>query len=687
MLQNASIKTKLGAILLLPLLSLGVLAGMRVGDNLTRGRQADRMHDITTFALSLSGLAHELQRERDLSAGYVGSGKTSGYGRMIAQRVAVNQALKGFRGKLRRTDLGPYSQGLQARFRAAEASLARLDRQRDRIGTDQPITVAEVLGYYDDVITQLIDVNTQIPADANDSALAGTISTFVALSRAIEYTSRERGFLNAVLAGGRLPPGATRQLASIIGAEDTWLAQFRSLATPEQARQFEEAAADPDMRRAAALRRRILPDARPPDVSVDHKQWFLVMSAKIDLERAVAVRLASDVASVSQASKAAADRAALTSTVVIAVVLALTIGLSVLMARSMVRQLGLLRRAANDVAERQLPGVVDRLQTERDAPPDVAAEPAPIGITSSDEIGQVARAFESVHQVAVRIATEQALLRRDVADMFLNLARRSQSLVDRQLELIDDLEQGEPDPKALDDLFRLDHLATRMRRNAENLIVLSGAEPPRRWVEPIPLGDVVRGASAEVEGYPRVVVQRIEGVGVSGQAASDVIHLLAELLENATLFSPPETMVTVSAYPAAAGQVLEIEDRGIGIQPDELEQINRRLEERPEVDASLSRRMGLFVVGRLAARYGIRVRLRRSFYGGVTAMVLLPSEILVAMGSGELPAAGAEPAPAASRLVAQLAGAADLASSRPLGERPGTGSAAWAGRARRRTER
>ncbi|HWC44237.1 MAG TPA: nitrate- and nitrite sensing domain-containing protein, partial [Actinomycetota bacterium] len=324
MLQNASIKTKLAAILILPLLSLGVLAGMRVGDNLTRGRQADRMHDITTFALSLSGLVHELQRERDLSAGYVGSDKTSGYGQMIAQRVAVNQALKGFRGKLRRTDLTPYSQRLQARFEAAEASLGQLDAQRDDIGeTGQPVTVAGVLRYYNGVITELIDVNTQIPADSNDSALAGTISTFVALSRAIEYTSRERGFLNAVLAGERFPPGATRELASIIGAEDTWLAQFRGLATPEQARLLTQAEDDPDMARAAALRRRILPDARPPNPRVDHKQWFLVMSAKIDLERAVAVRLASDVADVSQAGKAAADRAAVTSTTIIAVVLAL----------------------------------------------------------------------------------------------------------------------------------------------------------------------------------------------------------------------------------------------------------------------------------------------------------------------------------------------------------------------------
>ena len=645
MLQNASIKTKMAAILLLPLLSLGVLAGMRAGDTLARGRQADRVHGITTFAVSLSGLVHELQRERDLSAGYVGSDKTSGYGRMIAQRVAVNQALKGFRGKLRRLDLRPYNQRLQARFSAAEASLARLDSQRDQIGTSEPITADRVLSYYDDVISELIDVNTQIPVESNDSALAGTISTFVALSRAIEYTSRERGFLNAVLAGNRFPPGGTSQLASIIGAEDTWLAQFRDLATPAQAQQFERAAADPDMRRAAALRRRILPEGRPPDARADPKQWFLVMSAKIDLEHAVAVRLASDVADVSQASKLAADRAAVTSVTVIAVVLALTIGLSVLMARSMVQPLGVLRRAANDVAERQLPGVVDRLQRER-GQLEGASETAPIGIGSSDEIGQVARAFDSVHQVAVQIATEQALLRRDVADMFLNLARRSQSLVDRQLELIDDLEQGEPDPRALRDLFHLDHLATRMRRNAENLIVLSGAEPPRRWAEPIPLGDVVRGASAEVEGYARVVAQRVEGIGVSGQAASDVIHLLAELLENAVSFSPPETTVTVSSQPAAAGRVLEIEDRGIGIQPEELEELNRRLAEHPEVDASLSRRMGLFVVGRLAARYGIKVRLRDSFYGGVTAMVLLPSKILVGVGTGpgELVAAFAEPA-------------------------------------------
>ncbi len=243
----------------------------------------------------------------------------------------------------------------------------------------------------------------------------------------------------------------------------------------------------------------------------------------------------------------------------------------------------------------------------------------------------------------IRDVTEQAALRKSIGDLFHNLARRSQGLVDRQLELIDELERGEVDPDRLQELFRMDHLATRMRRNAENLIVLSGVEQRRRWSEPVPLRDVVEAAVAEVEEYSRVQVAGIHDLTLSGQAASDVAHLLAELVENATSFSPPNTGVEVSGGPVGSGYVLEIEDRGIGMSDAELVEANRRLAGPLAADMAVSRMMGFHVVGRLAVRHGIAVQLRHSWYGGVAALVLLPAVLLAS--AGERPAT-APPVPA-----------------------------------------
>ena len=236
----------------------------------------------------------------------------------------------------------------------------------------------------------------------------------------------------------------------------------------------------------------------------------------------------------------------------------------------------------------------------------------------------------------IRDVTEQAALRKSIGDLLHNLARRSQGLVDRQLELIDELERNEVDPERLDELFRMDHLATRMRRNVENLIVLSGVDQRRRWRASVPLRDVVEAAVAEVEDYSRVQVAGIHDLTLAGQAASDVAHLLAELVENATSFSSPTTTVEVSGGPTGNGYVLEIEDHGIGMSDIELDEANRRLAEPLAADVAVSRMMGFHVVGRLAARHGIRVQLRHCWFGGVTALVLLPAVLL---GSdGERPA-------------------------------------------------
>jgi PAS domain S-box-containing protein len=243
----------------------------------------------------------------------------------------------------------------------------------------------------------------------------------------------------------------------------------------------------------------------------------------------------------------------------------------------------------------------------------------------------------------IRDVTEQAALRQSIGDLLHNLARRSQGLVDRQLELVDELERKEVDPDRLHELFRMDHLATRMRRNVENLIVLSGVDQRRRWSESVPLRDVVEAAVAEVEDYSRVQVTGIHDLTLAGHAASDVAHLLAELVENATSFSSPTTTVEVSGGPTGNGYVLEIEDHGIGMSETELAEANRRLVEPLAADVAVSRMMGFHVVGRLAARHGIRVQLRHHWFGGVTALVLLPAVLLGS--AGEHPAM-ASPVPA-----------------------------------------
>jgi PAS domain S-box-containing protein len=240
----------------------------------------------------------------------------------------------------------------------------------------------------------------------------------------------------------------------------------------------------------------------------------------------------------------------------------------------------------------------------------------------------------------IRDVTEQAALRQSISDLLHNLARRSQGLVDRQLELLDELERNEVDPDRLEELFRMDHLATRMRRNVENLIVLSGVDQRRRWGESVPLADVVEAAVAEVEDYSRVQVTGIHELTLAGQAASDVAHLLAELVENATSFSSPNTMVEVSGGPAGNGYVLEIQDHGIGMSDEELDEANRRLDAPLAADnIAVSRMMGFHVVGRLAARHGVRVQLRHRWFGGITALVLVPAALLGSDGERPVMAA------------------------------------------------
>jgi hypothetical protein len=302
---------------------------------------------------------------------------------------------------------------------------------------------------------------------------------------------------------------------------------------------------------------------------------------------------------------------------------------SVRVARSVLRRLAGLRQAAMEISIDRLPRVVERLR--RGEQVDVAREAPPLPY-GGDEIGQVGHAFNALQRTAVASAVAEADLRRGVNDVFLNIARRSQTLLHRQLSILDSMERQVEDPAELEDLFRLDHLATRMRRNAEYLVILAGAAPGRGWRLPVPLVDVLRGAVSEIEDYARVTVRQVPDVAIAGRAVGDLIHLLAELIENATTFSPPTSKVVVGAEPVTNGLAIEIEDRGIGILPPILAELNAQLTDPPEFDPAAGAQLGLFVVARLAARHGIDVQLRRSAYGGTAAVALLPDALLAPPG-------------------------------------------------------
>jgi signal transduction histidine kinase len=307
-----------------------------------------------------------------------------------------------------------------------------------------------------------------------------------------------------------------------------------------------------------------------------------------------------------------------------------SIVVAILTARSLVRELSGLRQSALALANERLPEVVDRLALGQDV--DVSAV-APDIPASSDEIGQVRDAFAAVQQTAVQAAVGQARLRQGMSDVFRNLARRSQSLLHRQLALLDAMERRARDPQELEDLFRIDHLTTRMRRHAESLIILSGHQPARGWRNPVPLVDVLRAAVAEVEDYTRIRATSATGASLAGPAVADVIHMIAELAENATMFSPPNTPVVIHGDTVGKGFAVEIEDRGLGMSDEQLARTNGLLANPPPFDPSGSDQLGLFVAGQLAKRHDIKISLRPSPYGGTTAIVLIPQSLVVPEGS------------------------------------------------------
>jgi signal transduction histidine kinase len=310
---------------------------------------------------------------------------------------------------------------------------------------------------------------------------------------------------------------------------------------------------------------------------------------------------------------------------------------SLLMGRRLMRRLNGLRAAALELAHDRLPEVMARLRDGETV--DVNVE-APLVEASMDEIDQVHQAFNTVHRAAVAAAVDETNLRRGINQVFRNLARRSQGLLHRQLGLLDAMERRAEEPDQLEDLFRIDHLTTRMRRHAEGLIVLAGDSPGRGWSHPVTFIDVLRAAVSEIEDYTRVRVEVRSKTALAGPAVADVVHLLAELIENATVYSPPNTVVRVQGELIGRGFCVEVEDRGLGMAEDQIEEINHKLAVVPAFDLADSERLGLFVAGRLAHRHGISIALRPSIYGGTTAVVIIPANLVIT-DDGQVPAVGA----------------------------------------------
>ena len=361
---------------------------------------------------------------------------------------------------------------------------------------------------------------------------------------------------------------------------------------------------------------------------VDHAEW----SEAYEYVLAEFTEIGADEAVYSTALlRASANRAvlvALGGSLGVAAVIVVAFLLARRSSQTLTERLLRLRDDSHDLADNRLPDLMRRLHAGERVDTEAAM---PTLTVEDDEIGDVAEAFNTAQRAAIDEAVQQTELRQGINRVFLNIAHRSQTLVHRQLRLLDAMEREQEDPEQLAQLFKLDHLATRSRRNAENLLILGGEAPGRTWHRPMPLIDVLRGAISESGDYTRVKRERMARVHLNGPAVADVIHLVAELVDNAAMFSPPHTHVRLSSEEVPNGVTVEIEDRGLGMTESEFKAANELLGTPPEFDVmrlNEKMRLGLFVVSRLAHRHGIRVHLRPSPYGGVQAIVLLPHELI-----------------------------------------------------------
>ncbi|MGW2592527.1 nitrate- and nitrite sensing domain-containing protein [Streptomyces sp. NPDC001515] len=664
--RNWRVPTRLNAILLIPVLVGLVMGGFQVKGSIDTWQEAQDAEKTALVVRAAAEYGQALLNERDLTAQPLLSNKRDS--EVVTQaRATTDAAAEKFDTAVK--DM-PRKRGLDRRlklFRLEEPKLPQLRKAAYTAALD-PVKTEEG---YTQVQHSLMEFSNELGLGTGNITSYGRTVYAIELAKAAESLQRSIGM--HLLVRPSREDGLFNDQVKAFGSynylEQIALGEFTSGGTDADAARLKTVMSQKAAESAAKLKTAKqqadaagTPFVAPPAIDgsvydgmakeiglgrspeqlkakgITPETWMSAATAKFDGYTTVEDELVDKaVTEAAEISSSARTDAFVNAAVVIVALLAAFV-LAGLMARQMSRSMRRLRTAAFSIAEQRLPSLVDQLS--RTDPGRVDTRVQPIPITSQDEIGEVARAFDQVHREAVRLAAEQAMLRGNVNAIFTNLSRRNQSLIEGQLTLITDLENNEADPDQLESLFRLDHLATRMRRNGENLLVLAGEEPGRRWNQPVPLVDVLRAASSEVESYERIELSGVPETEIHGQSVTDLVHLLAELLENATTFSSPQTKVRVTATRLPDGRVMiEIHDKGIGLTAEDFADINHKLANPPTVDAAVSQRMGLFVVGRLADRHGIRVQLRPSGeQAGTTSLVMLPDAITHGGGGDGSPA-------------------------------------------------
>jgi signal transduction histidine kinase len=684
-LTDWPVARRLFAVIVAALLMGLVFGGLRVADAESSASQFSKTQQLARLGAQLVNVVDDLQNERDATLVALITNDGAGLAQVHAK---TNSDLGPVRAEIQQIVNG----GFPAAITDA-AGAVNLDLSPDSIGLLQNLfntafgTGDVVAPDYSTVINGIITLQAQVSLGNTDQSLNSNVQTLTALAQAKDLTSQQLALLDQSMANPPLSvfgtPGfldfATETSLQVDYVEEfNDEAAFQHAASPAENSMYDgllgpqavkldgETMSDNIEQALFAVAGGTLNENEPPNkivpiagasgisypLFIDHVQldplannpatakmdgittvpalkaaWDRGIRAKLAAMQATEQFVAGNIVTRATQLQQAAQRTALTYVIITVGVLLIVLAAALLVARSLVLPLRRLRVGALDIASVQLPERV-RLLSEN---PESAAsmEVSPVNVTSQDEIGQVARAFDQVHSEAVRLAGQQALLRSSFNAMFVNLSRRSQTLIERLARMIDTLEQREDDPDRLGSLFSMDHLVTRMRRNSENLLLLAGHDNPRKWSDAIPLADVARAATSEIEQYNRVTLDMTPDISLAGQAASDVVHLLAELIENATIFSPKDTQVHVAMqYLASGGVLIEITDQGIGVSEARLEEMNWRLDNPPTIDVSVSRHMGLFAVAKLAERHGVRVRLRAARPQGLSALVWLPDSLV-----------------------------------------------------------
>jgi signal transduction histidine kinase len=579
---------------------------------------------VTSLTTALEPLTIELPAERDASYVWLIGDRRSSQAPLLATRKLVDEAIPAAGSALQGGSLFADS---RPAINALFAQLAQLGRIRAAIdsGAMSPQAAFQAYSGMMDAEFRFFKSSLQYRPSSLAEVSIGTVDA----AYVYELARREATLVDGALADrGQMSPSARQLFASSAANRSLLMNDVLAFLTPDLRAPYLSVVNSPEYQGYQAMEDRILASlGGSGPVPVTAAAWQAssntYLAAMLGAEFKTSTALAATTASLTnqQVTEAVLAGGAGLLAVVVSVILLVWFG------RKVTRDLTRLDNNVRGMAQERLPRVVEQLRRGDDV--DVLAESPPPDTSTIQEIAQIAESFAAVQRAAVGAAVDQARMRKGVNQVFLNISMRSQSLLHRQLAMLDSMERRTGEAKALADLFRLDHLTTRMRRHAEGLIILSGATPGRGWRDPVPVVDVLRASVAEVEDYVRVDVVSESQDLVAGNAVNDVIHLVAELIENATAFSPPNTRVEVRADRVGVGLVAEIEDRGLGLGADDIDDINRRLASPPEFDLADSEQLGLFVVGRLAARHHIKVSLRPSAYGGITAVVLLPFGVIV----------------------------------------------------------